>query len=175
MHRNSIFPISFWQFLYLFAKKMPKSHAKFSLGAAKVRYYIACRIVSSIGTNVNIERGASFHKNIQIGDGSGIGEDAIISEGVVIGNGVLMGGWCHIFTQNHVTLRTDIPIGQQGMSEIKPVIISDDVWICDRVTICPGCIIGKGAVIAAGAVVTKNVPEFAVVAGVPAKVVKYRR
>lgn len=55
-----------------------------------------------------------------------------------------------------------------------PVIIHDGVWIGARATILPGVIIGEGAVVAANAVVTKNVPPWAVVAGNPAKIVKYR-
>ena len=57
----------------------------------------------------------------------------------------------------------------------NPLVIGHDVWIADRVTILGGCrTIGNGAVIAAGAVVTKDVPPYAVVAGVPTKVIKMR-
>lgn len=54
------------------------------------------------------------------------------------------------------------------------IIVDDDVWIGYGVTIMSGVHIGQGAVIAAGAVVTKNVPPYAIVCGVPAKVIKYR-
>lgn len=54
------------------------------------------------------------------------------------------------------------------------IIIDDDVWIGFRATIMSGVHIGQGAVIAAGAVVTKDVPPYAIVGGVPAKVIKYR-
>jgi maltose O-acetyltransferase len=54
----------------------------------------------------------------------------------------------------------------------KPVIIEDDVWIATRSTILKGVTIGRGAVVAAGAVVTKDVPPYTIVAGVPAKVIK---
>lgn len=54
------------------------------------------------------------------------------------------------------------------------IIVDDDVWIGQRATILSGVHIGQGAVIAAGAVVTKDVPPYAIVGGVPAKVIKYR-
>ena len=54
------------------------------------------------------------------------------------------------------------------------IIISDDVWIGENAIILSGVHIGQGAVIAAGAVVTKDVPPYAIVGGVPAKVMKYR-
>lgn len=64
----------------------------------------------------------------------------------------------------------------KGAREIylSPVHVGNDVWICDNVFIKGGVTIGDGAVLAAGAVVTKDVPPYAVVAGVPAKVLKYR-
>lgn len=55
-----------------------------------------------------------------------------------------------------------------------PIILEDDVWIGFRSTIMSGVTIGKGAVVAAGAVVAKDVPPYAIVGGVPAKVIKYR-
>ena len=58
--------------------------------------------------------------------------------------------------------------------EYKQVEIGNDVWIGARATILDGVKIGDGAVIAAGAVVTKEVPPYAIVGGVPAKVIKYR-
>lgn len=54
------------------------------------------------------------------------------------------------------------------------IIVDDDVWICYGATIMSGVHIGQGAVVAAGAVVTKDVPPYAIVGGVPAKVIKYR-
>ena len=54
------------------------------------------------------------------------------------------------------------------------IIVADDVWIGYRATILSGVHIGQGAVIAAGAVVTKDVPPYAIVGGVPAMVIKYR-
>lgn len=65
----------------------------------------------------------------------------------------------------------------QGSSKLRnnaPIVIGNDVWICANVCIMPGVTIGDGAVLAAGAVVVKNVEPYAVVGGVPAKLIKYR-
>ena len=58
--------------------------------------------------------------------------------------------------------------------EYKPIKIGNDVWIGDNVLIKNGVCVGDGAVIGMGAVVTKDVPPYAIVAGVPAKIIKYR-
>ena len=65
-------------------------------------------------------------------------------------------------------------MNQQGASDFHPVNIGNDVWIGARVTILPGVKIGNGAIIGAGSVVTKDVPDFAIVGGNPARVIKYR-
>lgn len=66
------------------------------------------------------------------------------------------------------------PVTSQAMDEAD-VVIGDDVWLGARVMVMPGVTIGDGAIIAAGAVVTKDIPAFAIAAGVPAKVVGERR
>ena len=72
--------------------------------------------------------------------------------------------------------RLDIPIGQQESKEKTPLDISSDVWIGARAIILPGCKrIGHGAIIGAGSVVTKDVPDYAIMGGNPAKVIKYRK
>lgn len=86
----------------------------------------------------------------------------------------MMGPNVIIYTQNHRTDRTDIPMREQGMCEIKPVTIEDDVWLGARVCILPGVTIGKGSIIGACAVVSKSIPPYSLAVGNPAKVVKTR-
>lgn len=74
----------------------------------------------------------------------------------------MMGTDVVIITRNHAFDRTDIPMMHQGFEEERPVVIGNDVWIGDRV------------IIAAGAVVTHDVPPYAIVGGVPAKVIRMR-
>ena len=127
-----------------------------------------------MGKNVNIQRHAVFSTKLSIGSFSGIGERARIYGPVTIGDYVMMGQEVVIETQNHSFERTDIPMALQGYHEVQPVVIEDDVWIGERCLIMPGVTIGRGAVCAAGAVITKDVPPYSVVGGVPAKVIKWR-
>lgn len=143
-----------------------------SLG--KLRYLFVKRYILRCGENVSIGRKSRIHKNTIIGDNSGVGYNCEINNSVTIGKDVMMGPDVIIFTQNHQTKRTDIPMREQGMAEIKPVKIEDDVWIGARVCILPGVTIGKGSVIGACAVVSKDVPEYSVAVGSPARVVKKR-
>jgi maltose O-acetyltransferase len=66
-------------------------------------------------------------------------------------------------------------MNQQGFSQERPVVIGDDVWIGGQVIILPGVKVGSHSIIGAGSVVTKDVPQYAVVGGNPAKVIKFRK
>ena len=134
------------------------------------RSIIGGGILDKHGKGINIEKNANFGlgKGIRLGDYSGLGVNCYVRGPLDIGAYVNMGPDVRIITINHNTEKTDIPMKGQ-------VTICDDVWIGARVIILPGVTIGKGAIIGAGAVVTKDVPEYAVVGGVPAKVLKFRK
>ena len=162
------------RFLYLFAKHLPESTSSVQIGQKAIRGFCAKLILPQCGQETNIEKGAFFASNTEIGDRSGIGAYSIISNKTIIGNDVMMARECLINPGNHVIEDITKPMDQQGFEPIKPVIIEDDVWLGSRVIILPGVRIGTGAVVAAGAVVTKDVPPFAIVGGVPAKIIRYR-
>lgn len=160
---------------YGIAKKLPVSYSRWGKTWKKLRAYLAKQFISSCGDNVNIEKGANFNTELEIGDFSGLGIDSDINGKVIIGKYVMMGPQCKIYSRNHAFSRTDIPMMKQGFSDVKPVIIEDDVWIGGGVIILPGVHVGQGAIIGAGAVVTKNVEAFTVVGGNPARIIKYRK
>ena len=159
---------------YIFAKKLPLSNSKYSLGSKKIRYFLAKHLIDSIGVNVNIEKGATFSNSIKIGNNSGLGVRCEIYGEVEIGDNVMMGPDVIIYTQNHSFRRKDCLIIDQQYSDIQKVTIGDDVWIGRRVIILPGVNVGKGAVIGAGAVVAKDIPEYAIAVGNPVVIKGYR-
>jgi acetyltransferase-like isoleucine patch superfamily enzyme len=114
--------------------------------------------------------------SLRIGNNVGINHYCFIGVrgNITIGDHVIFGPRVNIFSENHIFNGLDIPIKNQGV-EKKDTIIGNDVWIGASVSIMPGVKIGNGCVIAAGSVVTKDVPDFSVVAGVPAEVIKNRK
>lgn len=142
--------------------------------AKKLRVFWTRKIVKRCGEDINIERNAVFGPMLEIGNGSGVGIDCEIYGPVSIGENVMMGPEVVIYTSGHKHNRIDIPMGKQGDDGIKPVNIGNDVWIGRRAIIMPGVKIGNGCIIGAAAVVTKNIPDYSVAVGVPAKVVKNR-
>lgn len=163
-----------WLLYYGVAYYMPKSNSRLSLGSKAIRSFLVKGFIEDAGTNINVQRKVTMGRRVRIGNNSGIGIGSVIQGNVSIGCNVMMGPECFIYTQNHSHKRTDIPMIQQGYEEEKPVIIGDDVWIGSRVTILPGVKIGRGVVIGAGSVVTKDFPDYVVIGGNPAKVLKRR-
>jgi len=93
-------------------------------------------------------------------------------EHLEIGAGCMIGPYCYLTDGNHGIAR-DLPVKVQPMIA-QPVVLEDEVWLGAGVSVLPGVRIGRGAVIGAGAVVTHDVPPYAVVVGVPGRVLKQR-
>jgi len=126
-----------------------------------------------IGNGSTIHMHASFYYPSNIS----IGEDTIIGEKVVLD------GRDKLVIGNHVDIASEVMIynAQHDINDDKfkavtaPVVIEDYVFVGPRVIILSGVTIHKGAVVGAGAVVTKDVPEFIIVGGVPAKEIGQRQ
>ncbi len=111
--------------------------------------------------------------NIEIGKhsfiNSGVRFSPAFNVKITIGDNVLIGPECQFETMNH-----SVTINKNKKRDDYPesIVIEDQVWLAARVIVLPGVRIGKGSVVAAGAVVTKDVPPYSLVGGVPARIIK---
>jgi len=162
---------------YFGVRYLPSTSAPGGRIFRKIRYLVCRPLFKECGINVNIERKANFGsgRRISIGNNSGIGVNAFIAGPVKIGKNVMMGPDVIMIARNHQFSRTDIPMIFQGFGDEKPIRIDDDVWLEARVILLPGVKIGSGAIIGAGAVVAKDIPDWAIVIGNPAEVIKFRK
>jgi len=129
--------------------------------------------------NARIEPGAIIRDKVKIGDnavimmgaviniGAEIGEGTMIDMNVVLGGRAIVGKRCHIGAGTVLAGVIEPPSAQ-------PVVIEDDVMIGANAVVIEGVRVGRGAVVAAGAIVLQDVPEGAVVAGNPAKIIKLK-
>lgn len=132
-----------------------------------------------IGDDVIISRNCVVQGKtgpVSIGHKTDLGCNVIISSGggVVIGNSVLIAGNCYIGGGRYIADRLDIPMMEQGVYTKGPVVIEDDVWLGAGAVVLDGVRVGKGCIVGAGAVVTKDLPDYAIAVGVPAKIIKMR-
>ena len=138
-----------------------------------------------IGDNVNIFAGGwiqtipeyrqdKFEPELTIGDGTYIGHRChiIICDKMSIGKDVTIADNVYITDNLHGFEDISCGVMPQPLKVPGPVSIEDEAWIGERVCIMPNVSIGKHSVIGANSVVTKDIPEYCVAAGVPAKVIK---
>jgi acetyltransferase-like isoleucine patch superfamily enzyme len=183
-------------------KALLELYSRFAIGDGDVdglmRRAIWRAVAQRFGHGVRIESGAGFKhlETFEIGDRVFIGSQSYIQgrfDGkCVIGNNVWIGpqsyfdardltieenvGWgpgAKVLGSTHTGLPIDVPIIQTDL-EIKSVKIEAGADIGMNAVILPGVTVGKGSIVGAGAVVTKNVPPFAIVAGVPARFLRWR-
>lgn len=133
---------------------------------------------SGVGAFSRLVVSTSFNQlgsHIHIGRNVGIGEYAYLggAGGLEIGDDCIIGQYFSCHPENHVFDGLDRPIRLQGVQR-KGIKIGRDCWIGSKVTVLDGVEIGDHCVIAAGAVVTKSMPAYSVIGGVPAKVLRER-
>lgn len=128
-----------------------------------------------------IPHGCNFSGKISIGFATTLGYNNFIHGDVTIGKYCQIGTDVGIFAKNHPTNYMSIYINKnlfngelKNLRQENTIIIGNDVWIGHKVIIVGNVTIGNGAILAAGSVVTKDVPAFTIVGGVPAKNIKKR-
>lgn len=130
----------------------------------KIWHFCHVQSGAKIGNNCSLGQNVNISNNVMIGNGVKIQNNVSVYEGVTIEDNVFLGPSC-VFT-NDLTPRAQYP---KGHDNYKKTIIGEGASIGANATIVCGHNIGKFAMVAAGAVVTKDVPEYALMMGVPAK------
>lgn len=137
-----------------------------------------------LGTPCWIAAGVQIGRHVRIGDYSYVNDGTLIGSGT-IGKFCSVGYYCEIGMHEHPVDYISTSSMLYGPRNIfaeeckwdefsNPPVIGNDVWIASKAVILQGVCISDGAVIAAGSVVTKDVPPYAIVAGVPARIVRRR-
>jgi maltose O-acetyltransferase len=164
--------LSYFLYMAIF-RHTPSSYRPYALFFPAVRGFLVRQFLDQCGQSIIVEEEADISPHISLGERSGFGIRCMIQGNVVIGRNVMMGPDVKIYSRNHVYAALDIPMQEQGVISYKAVI-GDDVWISSNVVILPGKKIGSHSIIGAGSVVTKDVPDYAIVAGNPARVIRMR-
>ena len=168
---------SIFAFLYYsIGKHLPNSNFPLGKLFKGLRNFFSKGFLKALGNNVTLEGSIFFGdgRDIEIGNNSQINEECWIRN-CKIGNNVMIAPYVMILNYGHNIDNADIPMIQQGVKFYSQTVIEDDVWIGARAIILPGIKIRKGSVIAAGSVVTKDIEEYSVVAGNPAKLIRTRK
>lgn len=135
-------------------------------------------LLKKIGSNVTIRGRVVIMspQNVEIGHDVLLNSDCKIGgqNGIKIGNFVQLAYNVNLVSEDHAYDNPLLPIKNQGYKKTGPIIVEDDVWIGANAVIMPNITIGRGSIIGANAVVTKDIEPYAIVGGVPAKLIKYR-
>jgi acetyltransferase-like isoleucine patch superfamily enzyme len=133
----------------------------------------------TIGAGSIISKGCVVQaktRPLVMGENCDIGAHVLLSSigGIILGDAVLIAGNCYIGGGRYHTEDLARPIMDQGVYSRGPVKIGDGTWIGASATILDGVTIGTGCVVGAGALVTRDIPDYGVAVGAPARVIRYR-
>jgi len=116
---------------------------------------------------------SKYGKGLTMGNNSAVGQftEFGAAGGIAIGNDVIMGSYVSFHSENHNFSDTTKLIREQGVTS-KGITIGNNVWVGAKVSFLDGCSVGNHCVVAAGAVVNGSFPDYSVIGGVPAKILK---
>ena len=135
----------------------------------------------AVGSGVYVGAGSWLHVEgdgdgvaLTLGDGTSIAGNCVLSaaSSIRLGSNVLIARGVYISDHTHAYADTSRPVLDQGITGVTPVEIGDGAWLGENVVVGPGVKIGRGSVVGANSVVLEDVPDFAVVVGAPARVVR---
>lgn len=134
---------------------------------------IAVHPSALVGDFVVIQPG----EGVTLGAGTQVNYFTVVlgGPGVTLGENVLVGPHCVLAAGNHDFRQTDRPMRFAGSITRGPIVVGDHAWLGAHVTVTDGVTIGREAVIGAGSVVTRDVPDWAIAVGSPARVIGDRR
>lgn len=144
--------------------------------SGKTKYYSdrIRKFAKRCGNDLRVNNPCVFTGDIYFGNNCNFNGMQVLGGGrVTFGNNFHSGINCMILTQNHNYDKGQaIPYDDTYIT--KEITIKDNVWLGNNVIIVGNIIIGEGAIVAAGSVVSKSIPDYAIVGGNPAKIIKYR-
>lgn len=171
----------FWIIIYYgLASHLPKSTMPvFGSFNKWLRRQCCKRMFAECGNHLNVEQDVYVGngRKIKVGDYVGLSNHIRIQNlNLTIGDEVMIGEYSMFIGGGHIFTDVNVPIGKQGTLPDSNLQICGNNWIGVHTIVLPGCKrIGYGAIIGAGSVVTKDVPDYAVVGGNPAKIIKIRK
>lgn len=162
---------TFWGLVGTFLSALPDQPTFYRW---RLRYYRrrGCRI----GDQTSICSNVTIRGKVEIGRHSHVGNNSVLSAHssvITLGDNVMIAPNVVMVAFDHGFSRLDIPMVDQPL-EGAPIVVEDDVWIAANCTITAGVRLGKGCIVGANSVVTKDVPPYAIVGGVPGRVIGSR-
>lgn len=145
-----------------------------TLRQARGRAVIARKRLSKVHPTASIHPSARVSADLEAGAYVFIGHDCEVGPGVRIGRYTMLAPEVRVIGLDHNFDQPGVPVQFAGRPEQRPTIIGADAWLGQGVTLMRGLSVGDGAVVAAGAVVTRDVPDYEIWAGVPARKLRDR-